>query len=165
MANKGIHKFKDLHIKKDGVELKLKMGRIAKNFNKAQYALDSAVMTSMVPYMPHRDGSFIQRTRAESASMAGMGKVVAAAGPFGRYLYEGKVMVDSVTGKGPRKIPIGPGGYILRFRKGAKLKPTDRPLQFSKSHNPKVQAHWFDAAKKKDGESWVRTVKNIAGGK
>lgn len=159
------HHFENFSVIKNGIKIKLDLSRMESNFNKAQYALDSDVMTSMVPFMPHRDGSFIQRTRAESATMAGTGEVVAAAGPFGRYLYEGKVMVDSVTGKGPRKIPIGPGGYILRFRKGAKLKPTDRPLQFSKSHHPKAQAHWFDAAKKKDGESWVRTVKNIAGGK
>ena len=108
-------------------------------------------MTSMVPFMPHRDGSFINKTRAESAAIAGTGEVVAAAGPEGRFLYQGKLMVDPVT-------------KSAFARKGAKKVLTTQNLKFSKAHNPKAQAHWFDAAKKKDGESWVRTVKNIAGG-
>lgn len=151
MANKRIHKFKDLHIKKDGVELELKTRRLERNFNKAQYALDSAVMTSMVPFMPHRDGSFIQRTRAESAAIAGSGKVVAAAAPFGRFLYEGKVMVDPLTGS-------------AWARKGARKILTDKDLSYSKSHNPRAQSHWFEPAKKADKEKWIRTAKKIAGG-
>jgi hypothetical protein len=151
MANQRIHKFKDLHIKKDGVELELKTRRIERNFNKAQYALDSAVMTSMVPFMPHRDGSFIQRTRAESAAIAGSGKVVAAAAPFGRFLYEGKVMVDPVTGS-------------AWARKGARKILTDRDISYSKAHNPRVQSHWFEPAKKADKEKWIRKAKKIAGG-
>lgn len=164
MSRTRIHHFEGFSIKQAGLDIKLDLSRIEGNFNQAQYALDSAVMTSMEPFMPHRDGSFINKTRAESAAIAGSGEVVAAAGPFGRYLYQGKVMVDSVTGKGPRKVPTGPGEYVLRFRKGSKLKASDRPLKYSKAHNPKARAKWFDAAKKKDGETWVRTVKEIAGG-
>ena len=164
MPRTRIHHFEGFSIKKAGIDIKLDMSRVEGNFNKAQYVLDSAVMQSMVPFMPHRDGSFIQRTTAESAAKAGTGEVVAAAGPFGRYLYMGKVMVDSVTGKGPAKIPTGPGEFVLRFRYGSKLKPTNRPLQYSKAYNPKARSHWFDAAKKRDSESWVRVVKKNAGG-
>lgn len=71
-------------------------------------------------------------------------------------------MVDSVTGKGPMKIPTGPGGEnILRFKKGAKLVPTDRNITYS---NPQATDHWFDEAKARYGEYWINGVKKIAGG-
>ena len=68
--------------------------------------------------------------------------------PFGRFLYEGKVMVDTKTGS-----PWA--------RPGAKKVVTDRDLKYS---NPKATPHWFDTAKENHGDSWVRAVKKIAGG-
>lgn len=147
------------------IDANIDLGRIERNIEKAQYFLDSQVMTDMVPYMPMQTGNFIQRTRAMSAAIAGSGKVVAAAPPMGRYLYMGKVMVDSETGKGPMRIEVSPGEYIFRFRKGAKLVATDRDLKFSKAANPKVKKQWFDAAKRDHGKEWVKQVKQIAGGK
>ncbi len=164
MAQKTIH-FKKYSIIKNGVTIKLDMSRFEKQFVQAQYQLDGQVMNSMVPFMPHLNGTFIQTTRAASAAVQGSGQVYAAFGPQGRYLYEGKVMVDEETGKGPMKIPTGPGGeYVLRYRKGAKLVATNRPLRYTKTHNPEVTDHWFDAAKKKDGKGWVANVKQVAGG-
>lgn len=147
------------------IDANIDLGRIERNIEKAQYFLDSQVMTDMVPYMPMQTGNFIQRTRAMSAAIAGSGKVVAAAHPMGRYLYMGKAMVDSKTGKGPMRIEVSPGEYIFRFRKGAKLVATDRDLKFSKAANPKAQKQWFDAAKRVHGKEWVKQVKKIAGGK
>lgn len=147
------------------IDANIDLGRIERNIEKAQYFLDSQVMTDMVPHMPMQTGNFIQRTRAMSAAIAGSGKVVAAAPPMGRYLYMGKVMVDSETGKGPMRIEVSPGEYIFRFRKGAKLVATDRDLKFSKAANPKVQKQWFDVAKRDHGKEWVKQVKKIAGGK
>ena len=147
------------------IDANIDLGRIERNIEKAQYFLDSQVMTDMVPYMPMQTGNFIQRTRAMSAAIAGSGRVVAAAPPMGRYLYMGKVMVDSETGKGPMRIEVSPGEYIFRFRKGAKLMATDRDLKFSKAANPKVQKQWFDAAKRDHGKEWVKQIKKIAGGK
>lgn len=155
-------KYKDKTI--EGV-MKIDLSRFEGQYSKAQYALDSMVMTSMVPYMPMQTGTFINVTRGMSAAIAGSGKVVAAAPPMGRYLYEGKVMVDAVTGKGPAMIPVGPGGELVpRFRKGAKLKETNRPLDYSKHANPKVTDHWFIAAKDAHGAEWIRKTKKIAGG-
>lgn len=163
MAKK-IHHFKGFSIITDAVEIKVSMKRIEDNFNKAQYGLDSAIMLSMIPFMPKQTGQFINVTQAMSQSLAGSGIVVAAAPPQGRYLYEGKKMVDSQTGKGPAKITTGPGEYVLRFRKGAKLTATNQPLKYTKSANPSAQDHWFEPAKEKDGKEWVKTVKKIAGG-
>ena len=144
--------------------MEIDLKRVEHNIRFSQYGLDSMIMTDMIPYMPMDTGQFINVTQAMSQAIAGSGTVVAAAPPFGRYLYEGKVMVDSVTGKGPMKIPDGHGAYVLRFRKGAKLKATDRPLKYSKSANPDAQDHWFDAAKKQNLSKWVKKTKKMAGG-
>ena len=154
-------KFKDINITGTRVKIEVDMSRFEKQFKEAQYHLDSQVMTDMVPYMPNRTHAFINLVRARSAATAGSGTVIAGVPPSGRYLYEGKVMVDSVTGKGPRRIPIGPGEYILRYKEGAKLVPTNRPLTYS---NPQATPHWFDTAKERHGKQWVEETKRIAGG-
>lgn len=136
------------HSNGSDVELEVNLSRFERQYEKAQYALDSMVMTSMVPYMPHQTGTFINVTKAQSAALAGSGLVVAAAPPMGRFLYEGKLMVDPVTNS-----PWA--------RPGAKKIVTDKDLKYS---NPKATPHWFDTAKEKHGESWVRAVKKIAGG-
>lgn len=135
-------------VSKPDIEMRINLSRFEKQFEDAQYALDSMVMEDMVPYMPHQTGTFINVTRAMSAALAGSGKVVAAAPPMGRFLYEGKVMVDPVTGS-----PWA--------RAGAKKIVTDRDLKYG---NPKATPHWFDTAKEKHGKSWIREVKKIAGG-
>lgn len=150
MAQKTIH-FKKYSIVKNGVTVKLDFHRFEKQFVQAQYQLDGQVMNSMVPFMPHLNGTFIHVTREASEAIQGSGEVYAAFSPQGRYLYEGKVMVDEETGS----------AYA---RKGAKKVLTDRPLRYTKTHNPEVTDHWFDAAKKKDGKRWVANVKRTAGG-
>lgn len=130
------------------IELDVDLSRFEKQYEKAQYALDSMVMTYMQPYMPHQTGTFINVTKAMSAAIAGSGTVVAAAAPMGRFLYEGKVMVDPLTGS-----PWA--------RAGAKKVVTDRDLKYS---NPKTTPHWFDTAKKNHGASWVKVAKRYAGG-
>ena len=133
---------------KPNLEMRINLSRFEKQYEDAQKKLDSMVMTDMKPYMPHQTGTFINITSAQSASLAGSGTVVAAAAPMGRFLYEGKVMVDPVTGS-----PWA--------RPGAKKVVTDRELKYS---NPKATPHWFDTAKKNHGKSWVKEVKKIAGG-
>ena len=127
------------------------LDRFERQYNKAQFGLDSMVMTDMVPYMPMQTGTFINVTKAMSAALAGSGKVVAAAPPMGRFLYEGKVMVDPETNS-----PWA--------RKGAKKIVTEKDLQYKKNAHPKATDHWFDAAKKAHGEEWVNYVKKVAGG-
>ena len=77
---------------KGNVHITLDMSRFKRQFQRAQYQLDGAVMESMVPFMPMITGSFINTTRAASAAVQGSGVVYAAYGPQGRFLYEGKGM-------------------------------------------------------------------------
>ena len=147
MASKTFH-FPGFSLVQGDIKVDVSLNRFERQYERAQYYLDSQIMTDMVPYMPHRDGNFVNVTRLQSAALAGSGKVFAAAPPMGRFLYEGKVMVDPVTGS-----PWA--------RKGAKKVVTERPLTYS---NPKATPHWFDTAKDAHGIAWVKGVKQIAGG-
>lgn len=133
------------------VNMDLNLARFAKQTEKAQYHLDTMVMQSMVPYMPKQTGTFINTTMAMSAALAGTGEVVAAAPPMGRFLYEGKAMVGERTksafaAKGERKIA------------------TTKNLNYSKHANPNVTDHWFEEAKKRHADEWIRRTKKTAGG-
>lgn len=132
------------------IELEVDLSRFNNQYEKAQYELDNAVMTSMTKYMPQKTGTFINVTKAMSASIAGSGTVIAGAPPFGRFLYEGKVMVDPSTGS-----PWA--------RKGAKKVVTNKNLNFSKGKNPSATDHWFETAKKYHLKSWVALTKKEAG--
>ena len=150
--------YQDANIKID-VSLK----RLKNNTHKAQFYLDSQVMNSMIQFMPMRTGSFIALTRAKSSAFAGTGTVYAGVSPMGRYLYEGKKMVDSATGRGAYPIKDGDGNIIgFRHRRGAKLEATNIPLRYSRAS---AQPRWFDVAKKQYSKQWVNGVKKIVGGK
>ena len=140
------------------VHLKLDLSRIEGNVNDAQYALDRAVMTSMVPLMPRRKGSFIQETTSHSDAMAGSGVVEAATGPHGRFLYEGKTMVDEKTGS-PWAKKYNEKVLVSQFGGKTKAKPN-----LTYSHRG-AKAHWFDAAKEKDHDAWIDVVRKEVGKK
>lgn len=135
-----------------GLDIQLKVDidaeKLGNKKKKAQYWLDSQIMTDMIPLMPMDTGSFINSTVAQSAALAGSGEVIAGIGPHGRFLYEGLVMVDPETGS-----PWA--------RAGVKKVVTDRPLQFSR---PGAVAHWFDETKASHLTDWVNGVAKFYGG-
>lgn len=155
---------KNISVVGENVKIEIDLTKFSERIKKAQFELDGDVMNSMIPFMPMITGQFVDVTRAASAAMQGTGKVYAAFGPQGRYLYEGKVMVNAKTGKGPMKIPTGPGEYVLRFPKGSKLVATNRPLRYTNTAHPEVTDHWFDAAKKRDLSKWLKKAREIIGG-
>ena len=67
-------------------------------------------------------------------------------GPYARFLYYGKVMVDPQTGS-----TFAPKG-------GTKVL-TDRDLVFSKAMHPQAQSHWFEASKAQNLDKWIRVAK------
>ena len=133
------------------INMEIDLKRFEKQYSRAQWQLDNMVMQSMEKFMPMNTGTFIKVTKAMSQAIAGSGKVVAAAPPFGRYLYEGKVMVGERT-------------RSAWAEKGEKKVATEKPLDYSKAAHPKAQSHWFDAAKLEYGDKWVEKAKKIAGG-
>lgn len=134
------------------ITVNISLNRFEKQFQEAQNWLDGQVFTDMEKYMPFRDGNMRNVSAIMSRSMQGSGQVIAGAPPYGRFLYEGKVMVDPVTGS-----PWA--------RAGAKKVVTDRDLVFDKTAHPRATDHWFDAAKEQYVKSWAKGVKKRAGGK
>ena len=123
--------------------INVSLDRFSQQFADAQQWLGDRVLEDSKAYMPHLTGGLQQRSHTEDG-----GKKVIFPGPYGRFQYGGKVMVDPVTGS-----PWA--------RKGAKKVLTDRPLKYS---NPQATDHWFDTAKAQHGEYWIAGVKQRAGG-
>lgn len=137
-----------VNIKLNSVDVSLNFGRFTQQFQTAQKWLDAQVFNDTQPYMPMQTGTLINNSRAKSMETLGKGEVCVGTPPYGRFLYEGKVMVDPETGS-----PFA--------RPGVKKVLTNRNLTYS---NPKATAKWFETAKKNHGKEWVQEVKKIAGG-
>lgn len=93
------------------------------------------VLRRIQKYMPYRSGLTIKNMIANSPVSD---PLIRVPGPYARYLYHGKVMVNAETGSGPPVIPnVGP-----RWRRGTKLKATDRDLTYTTSKNPQAGPYW-----------------------
>ena len=154
--------FHDVHVSNDNgtvkVSLDLDMERFEKQYTKAQFMLDSEVMTDMIPYMPMITGSFINVTKGMSAAIAGSGYVYAAAPPYGRFLYKGKTMV------GPSGSTWAKYGQkkVLVSQYAGKTNAKEN-LHYTDTFHPRVGAEWFELAKKRHGKDWIRHAKERAG--
>lgn len=143
-----------------GIQIKLDLSRFDKQYQKAQYGLDGDVMTSMIPFMPMQEGNFVNETRGASAAVQGSGRVYAAFGPQGRFLYEGKTMVSEITGSTWARLGVE---KVLVSQYTGKTNARE-DLVYNKTAHPEARAHWYDAAKERDGKQWVKSAKKTAGG-
>lgn len=84
-------------------------------------------------YMPFKSGALATKLKFQSGATE-----ITVLGPYARYQYVGKVMVNAKTGKGPAFIP----GIGFRYRKGTALKVTERPLNYDTSKNPYAGDEW-----------------------
>lgn len=109
---------------------------LASAADKAEHAVAIQVQKDTSPYVPALTGSLDQRTRVE-------GDAVIYPGPYARYPYYGKLMVDPETGSSYAK-------------KGATKVLTDKDLVFSKAMHSQAQSHWFEASKAENLEKWIR---------
>lgn len=119
---------------------------------RAAHAVAVQIAKDTEPFVPARTKSLVNRTQVVE------NKVVYP-GPYARYLYYGKVMVDSATGKGPMRI-AGKDGQTeaIRFRKGATLKSTDKPLKISTAVHAQATDHWLDASKAQNIKKWIHVA-------
>lgn len=148
----------DVNRRGDGAisyNIRVDTSRFHEQLEKAQFQLDTVIMADMKPYMPMVKGTFVNTTSAMSAALAGSGQVVAAAPPMGRFLYEGKGMVDELTGS-PWARAAAKKVLVSQYAGKTNAK---EDLTFRRG-----QAHWFDAAKDAHGKEWVRLVQDIGGG-
>lgn len=112
--------------------------QIARACGRAESVLAQQVMKDTIPFVPALTGSLTQRTRV-------VGNEVIYPGPYARFLYYGKVMVDPATGS-------------TYAQKGGTKMVTDRNLVFSNAMHPQAQSHWFEASKAQNLDKWVRVA-------
>lgn len=105
---------------------------------KAEHIVAIQVQKDTSPYVPFLTGSLDQRTRADGGD-------VIYPGPYARYLYYGKLMVDPATGS----------SYA---QKGSTKVVTDKDLVFNKAYHSQAQAHWFEASKAENLDKWIRVA-------
>lgn len=111
---------------------------LASACSRAEHVLAQQVMKDTTPFVPALTGSLTQRTRV-------VGNEVIYPGPYARFLYYGKVMVDPQTGS-------------TYAPKGGHKVATDRNLVFNTTMHPQAQSHWFEASKAQNMEKWMRVA-------
>lgn len=118
--------------------------------SKMEKALAWQIMKDTTEFVPALTGSLTTRSYVRGSS-------IVYPGPYARYLWYGKAMVNSATGKGPMFIP----GVGYRWPKGAILMPTSRPLKFNTSMHAKAQDRWMEASKRQNMEKWEKIAARI----
>ena len=112
--------------------------------DKASVILAEQVKKDTEPYVPMLTGSLKNRTRVT-------GNSIIYEGPYARFLYFGKVMVDPDTGSPWAK-------------RGATKVLTDRNLVFTTDFHAQAQAYWFEASKAQNKEKWRRVAAKAVSG-
>lgn len=129
-------------IKWKGLEKILRRGGQATE--KAVHTVAIQARKDTSPYVPARTGSLDSRTKVDKST-------ITYPGPYARFLWEGKVMIDPETGS-----PYARAGVTKVL--------TNRDLVFSRAMHGDAQAHWFDASKAQNLDKWIsvaeKAVKN-----
>ena len=112
--------------------------KVSSASDKAAHKVAMQVRKDTSPYVPALTGSLDKRTRVD-------GGEIIYPGPYARYLYFGKLMVDPATGS----------SYA---QKGSTKVLTDKNLVFNKAMHGQAQSHWFEASKAENLEKWVRVA-------
>lgn len=112
--------------------------KLAAGCTKAEEVVALQAEKDTRPFVPALTGSLTTRTKVQ-------GGTIIYPGPYARYLYYGKLMVDPKTGSPWAK-------------KGATKVLTDRNLVFNQTVHGQAQSHWFEASKAQNMDKWERTA-------
>ena len=134
------------------VGIKLDTKRLDKNKMNAQKILNLTVRTDCEPLVPLLNG---QLRRSANFPDGIYGGVLEYNTPYAHAIYEGYVFTPNI----PIKDSDGniTGWYSPP---GQKKEKTNRKMTF---HEPGTTDHFFEEAKKKHGEKWIRLVKDEMG--
>ena len=95
-----------------------------------QEMLNDEIFRNLPDFMPKKSGNLIASMSKPSPTR------IRVSSPYARFQFFGVKM--SAPGQGP--FPVGDGEF--RFRKGAKPRKTDEPLDYSHSGNRLAGPHW-----------------------
>lgn len=117
------------------VKVEINDAKLKARVDRANEVLANEAMRDTDKFVPKLTGTLSGGTRVSD------GQIIYP-GPYARYLYHGKLMVDSKTGS----------SYA---RKGSTKTLTGKPLNVAKS-NPMAQPEWFEVSKGLNLEKWKR---------
>lgn len=105
----------------------------------AEHAVAVRVANDTEPYVPALTKSLVNRTKVK-------GGYIIYPGPYAKFLYYGKLMIDPETGSS-------------WARENATKVVTGKNLKFNTSKHSKAQAHWFEASKAQNLDKWKETAR------
>lgn len=106
----------------------------------AGHALAVQMAKDTEPYVPARTKSLVNRTIVHE-------DIIIYPGPYARFLYYGKLMIDPDTGN--PWVPKGASKVI---------DPEGKDLNISTAVHSKAQSHWFEASKAQNLSKWRRVA-------
>lgn len=119
---------------------------IARACTAAEHALAQQMERDTQPFVPMKTGSLMVRTRIHPDYRGEIeGNAIVYPGPYARFLYYGKVMVDPNTGS------------TFAPKDGTKV-VTDRNLVFNHTAHLQAQDHWCEASKAQNLDKWLRVA-------
>lgn len=135
------------------VEIKFNDKRIDRNMKEAQKLLNLAVRTDCEPLVPLLNG---QLRRSATFPEGVYGGVLEYNTPYAHYQYVGEVYGPNI----PRK---DDNGNIIGWYSppGKKKHPTGRKM--AKYSQSGTGPEWFEKAKERRGDKWLRLVREEAG--
>lgn len=111
------------------------------SFRKARKRVKSEIVKDSSPLLPMRDGTL---KKSSAISQASDDQYLIWNTPYARFLYGGLVMV-------------APNGSTwAKFNQRKTIKQPHQKLKFYKGANAKAGDKWFDKAKQKNIEKWLK---------
>ena len=112
--------------------------KLAKAGPVAAHAVAVQIAKDTEPFVPALTKSLVNRTQVVDNS-------VVYPGPYARFLYYGKLMIDPDTGS-------------AWAPKGATKVVTGKDLDIKTDVHSQAQAHWFEASKAQNMEKWAEVA-------
>lgn len=134
------------------VSIKIDTKRIDRNIKEAQKELNLAVRRDCTPFVPKGGSGDLRRSASFPEGV--YGGVLEYNTDYAHYLYVGEKygpnipIIDETTGE------------ITEWWSPPHKQPTGELLKY---HTKGTGKEWFETAKSRFGDEWVRTVKKIAG--
>lgn len=134
------------------VDIKIDTSRIDKNLKECQKLLNMQIVADCNPLIPFQQGALRNSVNYPQGIYGGE---IEYNTPYAHYQYQSVVYSPNIP------IKDSEGNITGWFSPpGQKKQPTGRTLQY---HTPGTTGKWFEVAKERNLQSWVRLVKETAG--
>lgn len=129
------------------VHISFDSSRMDANAKNAQKALNEQVVADSTPLIPFRQGALRNSVTYPEGIYGGQVKWDT---PYARYQYGGQVY-------GPNFPKFDEVGNLIGWASPPKKYPTGRKLQYN---TPGTGAEWFEVAKQRNLDDWVKVVED-----